>query len=197
MRTGDLGVTGAGGEGRWVFGYGSLMWRPGFAFLERVAAMLHGRRRAFCIYSVHHRGTPARPGTGSRPRARRVHARGGLSCGGGRLARVYAYLLEREQPTETYIEASVHVGWLDGRRVEALAFLSDMTHPQWAGGSSRSPGRADRPFPGLSGRNIDYLRELVEHLHQDGVRDAAWSGCWRGLRPWRLWVRALRRSGPR
>ena len=46
----------------WVFGYGSLMWRPGFAFLERAAATLHGRRRAFCIYSVHHRGTPERRG---------------------------------------------------------------------------------------------------------------------------------------
>jgi cation transport protein ChaC len=50
------------GEGRWVFGYGSLMWRPGFAFVERQAAVLHGRRRAFCIYSVHHRGVPGRPG---------------------------------------------------------------------------------------------------------------------------------------
>src|SRR6201986_3238767 len=49
-------------DGRWVFGYGSLMWRPGFAFVERQPAMLHGRRRAFCIYSVHHRGTPERKG---------------------------------------------------------------------------------------------------------------------------------------
>ncbi len=47
---------------RWVFGYGSLMWRPGFAYLERRRAVLHWRRRAFCIYSVHHRGTPTRKG---------------------------------------------------------------------------------------------------------------------------------------
>ena len=46
----------------WVFGYGSLMWRPGFAFLDRHAAVLHGHRRAFCIHSVHHRGTYERPG---------------------------------------------------------------------------------------------------------------------------------------
>ncbi|OYX01610.1 MAG: hypothetical protein B7Z12_13845, partial [Caulobacter vibrioides] len=44
-----------GGEDRWVFGYGSLMWRPGFPFIDRRTAVLHGRRRAFCIYSVHHR----------------------------------------------------------------------------------------------------------------------------------------------
>ena len=46
----------------WVFGYGSLMWRPGFPFAERAPATLPGRRRAFCIYSVHHRGTYERPG---------------------------------------------------------------------------------------------------------------------------------------
>ena len=51
-----------GAPERWVFGYGSLMWRPGFDYLERRGAQLQGRRRAFCIYSVHHRGTPARPG---------------------------------------------------------------------------------------------------------------------------------------
>src|SRR3954462_6039989 len=89
----------------WVFGYGSLMWRPGFVFAERVAATLPGRRRAFCIYSVHHRGTYERPGLVL-----------GLAPGGstrGIAYRIsaadwdwtYAYLLEREQPTETYIEA--------------------------------------------------------------------------------------------
>src|SRR5690349_13027086 len=50
------------GAVRWVFGYGSLMWRPEFPYVEREAATLHGRRRAFYIYSVHHRGTHARPG---------------------------------------------------------------------------------------------------------------------------------------
>ena len=49
-------------DGYWVFGYGSLMWRPGFDYVERSSATLHGRRRAFCIYSVHHRGTYERPG---------------------------------------------------------------------------------------------------------------------------------------
>src|ERR1700755_789088 len=107
-------------EGHWVFGYGSLMWRPGFAFVERQPAMLHGRRRAFCIHSVHHRGTPERKGLVL-----------GLAAGGAvrgaayRVAEadwpeVYAYLLEREQPTETYIEATVSVRLGDGRKVAAL-----------------------------------------------------------------------------
>src|SRR6202012_3225724 len=102
----------------WVFGYGSLMWRPGFPYAERAAATLHGRRRAFCIYSVHHRGTYERPGLVL-----------GLAPGG---AVVYAYLMEREQPTETYVEALRHVRLADGRRVECLVFLSDVRHPQWA-----------------------------------------------------------------
>jgi cation transport protein ChaC len=156
----------------WVFGYGSLMWRPGFAFTERVPARLAGRRRAFCIYSVHHRGTYERPGLVL-----------GLAPGGSvrgmayRIApadwgEVYAYLLEREQPTETYIEARRTVRLADGRGVESLVFRSDVGHPQWAGALSLDRQAAlIAGASGLSGRNVDYLRDLVEHLGQAGIRD--------------------------
>jgi cation transport protein ChaC len=158
----------------WVFGYGSLMWRPGFDFLERRAATLHGRRRAFCIYSVHHRGTYERPGLvlGLAP--------GGATRGMAyRVAEaawpeVYAYLLEREQPTETYVEARRHVRLADGRRVEALVFLSDVRHPQWAGAlGMQQQAELITGATGLSGRNVDYLRDLVGHLREEGVRDEA------------------------
>ena len=157
---------------RWVFGYGSLMWRPGFDFVERKPATLHGRKRAFCIYSVHHRGTYERPGLVL-----------GLAPGGATRGvayrideaawpEVYAYLLEREQPTETYVEARRAVRLADGRRVEALVFLSDVRHPQWAGalGMERQ-AELIAGATGLSGRNVDYLRDLVEHLREEGVRD--------------------------
>src|SRR5689334_23341112 len=49
-------------EDLWVFAYGSLIWRPGFAFLERVPARLNGAHRALCVLSHFHRGTPERPG---------------------------------------------------------------------------------------------------------------------------------------
>jgi cation transport protein ChaC len=164
----------ADGEDRWVFGYGSLMWRPGFPFIERRTAVLHGRRRAFCIYSVHHRGTYERPGLVL-----------GLAPGGAvrgvayRVAaaqwpEVYAYLREREQPTETYFEAWSELK-IDGNgKVRSLVFLSDMKHGQWAGALTlEQQAELIAGAQGLSGRNIDYLRDLVMHLREDGVRDHA------------------------
>nr|WP_232793004.1 gamma-glutamylcyclotransferase [Caulobacter hibisci] len=171
-----LGVTSERPEegDRWVFGYGSLMWRPGFPFIDRRTAVLHGRRRAFCIYSVHHRGTYERPGLVL-----------GLAPGGAvrgvayRVAEdawpeVYAYLREREQPTETYFEAWSKLR-IDGNgEVPALVFLSDRKHGQWAGALSlEQQAELIAGARGLSGPNIDYLRDLVMHLREDGVRDHA------------------------
>jgi cation transport protein ChaC len=162
----------AGGERHWVFGYGSLMWRPGFAFVERAPARLHGRRRAFCIYSVHHRGTPQRPGLVL-----------GLAPGGSvrgvayRIAardwpEVRAYLQEREQPTETYVEAKVRTVLIGRGPVLAVTYLSDTRHPQWAGALSlEAQARLIAGARGLSGANIDYLRDLVAHLRAEGLRD--------------------------
>lgn len=157
---------------RWVFGYGSLMWRPGFDWVERRPAILQGRRRAFCIYSVHHRGTPDRPGLVL-----------GLARGGSVRGIAYrvdpalwpevrAYLREREQPTETYVEAEVTVRLDTGARTACLTFLSDTLHPQWAGSlSPEAQARLIAGARGLSGRNIDYLGDLVSHLREAGIRD--------------------------
>jgi cation transport protein ChaC len=157
---------------RWIFGYGSLMWRPGFDYLERVPARHHGRRRAFCIYSVHHRGTLDRPGLVL-----------GLAPGGSVLGvayrvsesswpTTYGYLLEREQPTETYIEAAIDIRLPDRSIVRSLAFLSDRHHSQWAGDLTLD-AQADliAGAEGLSGRNVDYLRDLVAHLGVAGITD--------------------------
>jgi len=156
----------------WVFGYGSLMWRPGFAYLERIGAVLHGRRRAFCIYSVHHRGTPQRPGL-VLGLAEGGHVRGvAYQVGAKKWAEVYAYLREREQPTETYVEAKVRIVLADGRSVDALTFISDQTHPQWAGDlDPAAQARLIAGAQGLSGRNIEYLRDLVLHLRKGATHD--------------------------
>ena len=155
-----------------MFGYGSLMWRPEFDYVERQAATLHGRHRAFCIYSVHHRGTHARPGLVL-----------GLAPGGsvqGAAYRVsdaawpqtYAYLRDREQPTETYGESTAAIRLADGRRQRALVFFSDRGHPQWAGMlGAEAQAQLIAGARGLSGANIDYLRDLVGHLREAGARD--------------------------
>ena len=152
------------------------MWRPGFDYVERQSATLYGRRRAFCIYSVHHRGTYERPGLVL-----------GLAPGGsvrGAAYRVsetdwpgvYAYLRDREQPTETYVERTAVVRLADGRRVETLVFLSDTGHPQWAGALSlERQTQLIAGATGLSGRSVDYLSDLVSHLAQEGIHDAVMS----------------------
>ena len=160
--------------GNWIFGYGSLMWRPGFDWVERRPAILHGRRRAFCIYSVHHRGTPARPGLVL------GLARGGSVRGVAyridetRWKDVADYLREREQPTETYVEARVRVRLEGGGQAVCLTYLSDTSHPQWAGDlGPEDQARLIAGARGLSGPNVDYLRDLVLHLREAGLRDTA------------------------
>ena len=87
-------------------------------------------------------------------------------------SRVHAYLIQREQPTETYVEAHAVVRLADGRRVRALTFLSDLSHPQWAGLLDLDDqARLIAGAKGLSGRNIDYLRDLVAHLREAGAKD--------------------------
>src|SRR5688500_12422581 len=46
----------------WVFGYGSLMWSPGFAYKQKAPGRLHGYHRALCILSTRYRGTRRKPG---------------------------------------------------------------------------------------------------------------------------------------
>jgi cation transport protein ChaC len=86
---------------------------------------------------------------------------------------VYAYLCEREQPTETYIESKAVISLPNGQRVQALVFLSDLKHPQWAGDLSlEAQAGLIAGAAGLSGRNLDYLTDLVEHLRAEGIRDS-------------------------
>jgi cation transport protein ChaC len=159
----------------WVFGYGSLMWRPGFDFIEKVPAALIGAHRSLCIYSFHHRGTQAHPGLVL-----------GLDEGGAcrgvafRVAQVNAdatltYLREREQVTDVYLEAMKPVSLLDGsgREFEALCYIVDRAHPQYAGRLSlERQAELVRSASGLSGNNIDYVLNTVRHLEEVGIHDA-------------------------
>jgi cation transport protein ChaC len=158
----------------WVFGYGSLMWRPDFEFSERASAALIGAHRSLCIYSFHHRGTQDHPGLVL-----------GLDEGGacrGIAFRVapenrdatLAYLREREQITDVYVEATRPISLLDasGRELEALCYLADRAHPQYAGRLSiETQARLVRSAVGNAGSNLDYVLNTVRHLEEAGIHD--------------------------
>jgi cation transport protein ChaC len=160
--------------GLWVFGYGSLMWRPGFEFIEQVPARLIGEHRALCVYSFDHRGTPEKPGLVL-----------GLDRGGacrGIAFRVAAglrnhtieYLRGREQTTHVYREVMRSV-WLEDearQRVSALAYVVDRGHVQYAGRLSLTEQlHYVQQGHGRSGNNRDYVLATVKSIEAQGFRD--------------------------
>jgi len=159
----------------WVFGYGSLMWRPGFEVLERVPARLIGLHRALCVYSFHHRGTPERPGL--------VLGldRGGMCRGvafrvaGSARADTITYLRGREQVTSVYLETMRRIELEEAarRQVRALCYVIDRGHVQYAGRLSLAETLHHvRQGHGHSGPNRDYVLETVRALEALGYRDS-------------------------
>jgi cation transport protein ChaC len=157
---------------RFVFGYGSLIWRPGFASTARQQATMPGVHRRLCVYSYRHRGTEEQPGL--------VFGlvRGG-SCRGMAFEvpeadwpAVHAYLSEREMDRGVYREASRPMLLADGRRVEGLVFLVDERHAQYAGKLTvEEQVRLVRVGVGESGANPEYVLETARHLEALGMRD--------------------------
>jgi glutathione-specific gamma-glutamylcyclotransferase len=160
----------------WFFGYGSLMWRPGFAFEAFEPARLDGWHRALCILSTHYRGTPERPGLV-------LGLDRGGSCVGraagvaeARAAEVLRYLDERELLTNyVYERRQLPVTILrDGSKVEAWCYLAKPEHEAYRGGLEPSEVLAHvRDSHGLTGSNADYIRHTMAHLAELGIREPA------------------------
>ena len=156
----------------WIFGYGSLMWSPGFRCTEKSAGKVHGYHRSLCVYSHRYRGTAKRPGLVM------GLCRGG-SCWGmafripaARASRVLANLWRREMRNRVYRPRFVRVRVRDGREVRALAFVADVRHRQFVGDLSvERTARLVAQGRGERGRNIDYLSFTLAHMHELGVRD--------------------------
>ena len=156
----------------WVFGYGSLMWNPGFAFEERQTARLHGYRRSLCIWSSVYRGTLEKPGL--------VLGldRGGSCRGvafrvkGSNHGEVIGYLRERELVTNVYKERIVPVSLAAGHKVSAVTYVADPLHEQYAGSLSvEDCARVVSTSVGRSGPNTDYVVNTIQHLADIGIRD--------------------------
>lgn len=163
------------GEALWIFGYGSLMWDPGFDFGERQVARLAGYHRCFCMRSVHHRGTPDQPGL-----VLALDEQDGASCDGVGFAvppdqapTVLAYLRARELISSAYLERVVPLRLSDGRRVQALAYVVDRDHGQYCGGLAlEEQARIIAGAIGGRGPNDDYLYRTADQLAKLGLADA-------------------------
>lgn len=156
----------------WVFGYGSLMWNPGFAHVEKSRARLAGFRRALCVRSWVHRGTQEHPGLV-------LGLDRGGSCVGlafrvpGKLeAEVMSYLRQRELVTNVYVERRLRVQLDSGQKVEAVVYVCDRAHQQYAGALGETEASdIVRAAYGKSGDNISYVMSTIEHLKALGIRD--------------------------
>jgi cation transport protein ChaC len=156
----------------WIFGYGSLMWSPGFSYQKKALGRVHGYHRALCILSTRYRGTKRKPGLvmglcrgGSCwGMAFRVHAEGARYA----LARLW----QREMPRRVYAPRLLRVQLGSGRQVRALAFLADPTHPAYVRELDLH-GRARLVAQGIGQRGpcVDYIRNTLDHMHNLGVND--------------------------
>ena len=158
---------------RWIFGYGSLMWKPGFDFVSQAHARIRGYHRSLCIYSLHHRGTEEKPGLVL-----------GLDRGGSCIGVAFevapvkwettlSYLRAREQVSVVYVEALQTIELLDrGEKVEALLYVADRGHEQYAGKLSHdSLMKHVLQGVGEMGRCTDYVKSTLAHLKEMDIRD--------------------------
>jgi len=158
----------------WVFGYGSLMWRPGFDYLEQHPAILFGAHRRLCVYSTLYRGTKDKPGLVL-----------GLDRGGSCRGVAFkvsahhwpdalAYLREREQRINIYDEVwrQVRLTGAENKRVSAMCYVVNRDHELYTGvlGLRRLSELVVQGV-GDMGPNPEYVANTVEHLKEMGIHD--------------------------
>lgn len=157
----------------WIFGYGSLLWNPGFESEEVVPATLFGYHRGFCVYSHYYRGTTDRPGLvlgldrGGSCRGRAFRVAAVMACD------VLGRLWDREMIYRVYLPRVLTVRAED-RRLACRTFVANPGHEQYAGRlSAAEAARMIAAASGRSGTNRDYLDNTMRHLDELGLRDGA------------------------
>lgn len=161
------------GQHFWVFGYGSLMWNPGFDHAEAVPAQLFGLHRSPCIYSWVHRGTKERPGIV-------LGLDRGGTCKGMAFrisnqmrAETLHYLRARELVTHVYVETKRIIRLQSGTSVQAVTYVVDRNHEQYAGKLSKDDlVNQIRGAKGKSGSNDRYFIDTVRQMRKMGIRDS-------------------------
>lgn len=158
----------------WVFGYGSLVWNPGFEFSETHVARLKGFHRSFCMRSIHHRGSVEEPGL-----VLALDAKDGAACEGvafrvatGTEEATMAYLRERELVSSAYLETVQPVRLSDGRMVDAVTYIIDPDHDQYCGDLPlEEQAHIITHAVGGRGPNTEYLFNSAGHLADLGIVD--------------------------
>ncbi len=159
----------------WVFGYGSLLWNPGFPIAERAQARLSGYTRSFCMRSIHHRGTINDPGLVLALDAQADGACDGLALAveSGQEEPTLEALRERELISSAYLEKNLDVSLSDGRKVTAVTYVIDPAHAQYCGGLPlEEQAQVIAQAQGGRGPNWEYLFNTADHLVELGLRDA-------------------------
>ncbi|WP_170423156.1 gamma-glutamylcyclotransferase [Ruegeria arenilitoris] len=158
----------------WVFGYGSLLWNPGFPVARSEHATLHGYARSFCMSSIHHRGTEDHPGLVlALDEQVDAHCKGlALAVEAGHEDRTLHELRERELISSAYVEKMLDVQLASGEVVNAVTYVIDADHVQYCGGMPlEEQAQIIAHAVGGRGPNTEYLYNTAEHLAEIDLRD--------------------------
>lgn len=159
----------------WIFGYGSLLWNPGFPVAETRVARLSGWHRSFCMSSIHHRGTEDDPGLVLALDAAEDACCDGLALRAepGTEAATLAYLRERELISSAYIERWLRVSFHDGGAVDdVLTYVINRDHVQYCQHNLETQARIIATAVGGRGPNDEYLYNTATQLAELGIGDA-------------------------
>lgn len=157
----------------WVFGYGSLLWNPGFTPVRKVKACLRDYHRSFCMLSIHHRGSEEEPGL-----VLALDAQAGGRCTGVALKvaehekdDVLAMLRERELISSAYYEDTVDLISDEGETISALAYIINRNHRQYCQFDLEKQAQIIAQAVGGRGPNTEYLFNTTDHLVELGIKD--------------------------
>ena len=162
-------------DGFWVFGYGSLVWNPGFPVAEQQIARLDGFHRSFCMRSIHHRGTEDNPGLVlALDRARASFCNGvAFRVDAEHAVATLQGLRDRELISSAYLEAELPIHLNDGREVQSVTYIIDSDHVQYCGQMPlEEQAQIIATAVGGRGPNTEYLFNTADHLAELGLEDS-------------------------
>lgn len=157
----------------WVFGYGSLLWDPGFEPAETRKAVLKDFHRSFCMLSIHYRGTEEVPGL-----VLALDQSEGAQCTGVAYRvketeeeKVLGALRERELISDAYYEDKVVVIDEAGSKITCVTYIINRLNQQYCHHDLETQAQLIARSTGVRGPNRDYLYNTQDRLKTLQIRD--------------------------